>query len=196
MGYIDDILSLINDINYASVYDYKGFKKILNIIRYKKNVKAIKKLINKIREDILPTKMISEYADYYLNILERHKQTTCIKQIVEDENKGCAGIVTFEFDMPDHYAGMVVIEFTNKDRSTANYTYSIFGPNSSAHINITDNYVPLIGIPNNENIDMRFIGKNGDAKIEQLKYLLITNLTKEIKEFLLSSVKVKEITNG
>ena len=196
MGYIDDVLSLINDINYASVYNYKGLKKILNFIRYKRNVKSIRNLINKIREDILPTKMISEYADYYLNILERHKQNTCIKQIVEDKNKGCAGIVTFEFDMPDHYVGMVVVEFINKDRSTANYTYSIFGPNSSVHINITDNYVPLIGILNNENIDMRFIGKNGDAKIEQLKYLLITNLTKEIKEFLLSSVKIKEITNG
>ena len=54
MGYIDDILSLINDINYASVYEYRGPKKILNIIRYKRNVEYIKKLINKIREDMEP----------------------------------------------------------------------------------------------------------------------------------------------
>ena len=96
--------------------------------------------------------------------------------------------------MPDHFLGMITITFINEESTLANYIYTIFGPNSSLHLTVTENHVKNILI--GEEMPITNIGKSGNDKINQLKYIYVTTITKEIKEFLNSNVGIKEIVNG
>ena len=192
MGYIDEVMSISNEINYARSYHDKGIHKIINKIIYDINVKKLRESINRIRENELSTKLTSEFADYFLDKFLSSNSKYHIKQILKGQYEG-AGSITFEFDMPDHYMGMITVNFTNKEATIGNYIYTIFGPNSSLHLTTREDNVMNIGV--NE-VDISEIGKSGSEKINQLKYIFVTTVTKDIKEFLNSNVGIKEIVNG
>jgi len=192
VGYIDEVMSISNEINYAKNYNNKGLHKIINSIVYKINVKKLRKSIDRIREDELSTKLVSEYADYFLDKFFNSKNHH-IKQILKGQYDG-AGSITFELDMPDHFLGMITITFINEESTLANYVYTIFGPNSSLHLTVTEDHVKNILI--GEEMSITNIGKSGNDKINQLKYIYVTTITKDIKEFLNSNIGIKEIVNG
>lgn len=192
MGYIDEVMSISNEINYAKNYNNRGLHRIINSIVYDINVKKLRKSIDKIRENELSTKLVSEYADYFLDKFFNYGSNHHIKQILKGQYDG-AGSITFEFEMPDHFLGMITVTFSNEEGTKANYVYTIFGPNSSLHLTVTEDQVTNIVA---EELDIANIGKSGHDKVNQLKYIYVTTVTKEIKEFLNSNVGVKEIVNG
>jgi len=194
VGFITEVISVSNDIN-ETRYKKNGVSFVNKLIAAYQ-VKKLKKVIGRIREDQITTKLISEYADYYLQIFKMHNDTKKhIKQILKG-NYDNAGSITFEFQMEDSFVGQVTIDFTDRYSITGNYTYVLIGSNSSSHITYTEHDITSVELNNEVNMDVGILNLIRKDRVEYMKNYFIKEVTKEIKEFLYSNIGVKEIHNG
>ena len=193
MGFIEEIVSITNDINYMR---YKSSKaSLIDKIRCKSYIRRLKKAINSINDDAVGTKLIADYAEYYLQVFDYDKKdNNMIKQITRGNGTCLVSTITFEVPMPDSFYGLITVNFDINSREMATYNYTVVGPNSVKYINQTIRE-PILLYDND--VDMENITKaDNNHLIRILKNLFIRSLTKEIKTFLLESIEIKEISNG
>ena len=194
MGFITEVISVSNEINDMR-YNKNGIS-FVNRLYAEHQVRKLRKIIGKIREDEITTKLISEYADYYLQIFHMHSdKKNNIKQILKGSYEN-AGSITFEFLMTDNFMGQVTVDFTDRYSTLGNYIFVISGSNSSSHITYTDHEIGRLDI--NPNVDMSsgLLNLSRKDRVEYVKNYFIKEVTKEIKDFLYSNIGVKEISNG
>ena len=191
MGYIEEFIQIANEIKEVK-YSKKIniFQKIMNIHL----VNKLKRSLDKIDDNSLTTKFVSEYADFYLQ--EFHLSSDMknnIRQILKGRYEN-AGSITFEFSMPDDYIGSVTINFLDRYSTVADYIFAISGPNSINRLVYTDRNISIYQMQVKDDHYLDSIGKTHTDKLSQLKYIYVTTVVKEIKEFLLSSIEIKEIS--
>lgn len=190
MGFITEVISVSNDINDMR---YGKGTSFINKLYAKYQVHRLKKLIDKIKEDEISTKLISEYADYYLQIFHMHSdKKNHIKQILKGSYEN-AGSITFEFPMVDGFLGSVTVEFLDRYSTTGNYTFVLIGSNSSSHVAVTEYDANVISINESINMESELLNLTRKDKVEYLKNYFVHEITKEIKEFLYSNIGTKEI---
>ena len=193
VGFITEVISVSNDINETR---YRKDLPFVNRLYAGYQVKKLKKVIGRIREDQITTKLISEYADYYLQIFKVHNDTKKhIKQILKGNYEN-AGSITFEFQMDDGFVGQITVDFTDRYSIIGNYTYILIGSNSSSHITYTEHDITSVELNNEVNMDVGILNLIRKDRVEYMKNYFIKEVTKEIKEFLYSNIGVKEIHNG
>ena len=194
MGFITEVISVSNDIN-ETRYKKSGIS-FVNKLCTDYQIKKLKKIIGRIREDQVTTKLISEYADYYLQIFKMHcDHKNHIKQILKG-NYDNAGSITFEYELEDGFAGLVTVEFTDRYSMEGNYTYVIVGSNSSSHITYTEREITAVDINNEVKLENSILDMTRKDRVEYMKNYFVKAVTNEIKEFLYSNIGVKEIHNG
>ena len=188
MGFMDEILSIQNDINYMQ-YNSKGVS-FMNKLFYKWHARRLRRIINNISETQISTKMIFEFVEYYLNNFEVGTKSSFIKQVSKTSN-GVYQIV-FEIAMPDNFYGLVNIQTgpNSLENTIGNYTYTVIAPNSSKYINHSYKEEILV---TDISIDMSEMGKLDNGRlIKALRNIFIKEITKHIKETLLNNIELKE----
>lgn len=194
MGFITEVISVSNDIN--AIKYKKTAISFINKLYCNYQIKKLKKIVNNIKEDEISTKLISEYADYYLQIFKMHcDHSKHIKQILKG-NYDNAGSITFEFRLNDGFVELVTVDFTDRYSMIGNYTYVLIGANSSSHITYNEYDVNTISLNDSVSIDSSILDLSRKNRVEYMKNYFIIEVTKEIKEFLYSNIGVKEINNG
>lgn len=194
MGFITEVISVSNDIN--AIKYKKTAISFINKLYCNYQIKKLKKIVNNIKEDEISTKLISEYADYYLQIFKMHcDHSKHIKQILKGKYDN-AGSITFEFRLNDGFVELVTVDFTDRYSMIGNYTYVLIGANSSSHITYNEYEVNTISLNDSISIDSSILDLSRKDRVEYMKNYFIIEVTKEIKEFLYSNIGVKEINNG
>lgn len=194
MGFITEVISVSNEINDVR-YNKKGVS-FVNKLYANYQVRKLKKIIGSIREDEVTTKLISEYADYYLQIFHMHSdKKNNIKQILKGSYEN-AGSITFEFLMVDNFLAQVTIEFTDRYSTLGNYIFTLSGSNSSSHITYTEHEISKLDINPEVDMEAGLLNSSRKDRVEFMKNYFIKEVTKEIKDFLYSNIGVKEINNG